>query len=313
MYRSFDPAALGISGRQSEIIALTLTFGYRGLVLDFPELLKRAEERGIVQASRFLSSARLKIGGFELPDTWREDEATFKANLGSLAANAKTASAAGVSICRGTVLPGTDYYPYHENFEIHRQRLGEMAEVLAPHNIRLALDFLAAPAHRAGREFQFIADAEAMVLLIKSIGSPHVGLALDTWNWHFGGGTTDLIKALGANQVFMCSIADGMPETTQDALTEEQRVMPCEKGIVDIGPMLEVLRDAKFDGPVTLAPPSELPYGNEPRRDPEGVPLGFRSSLGGGRFNQEQKIGDRQRLTRATGLTSNMVGGCPEN
>ncbi|MDP6558364.1 MAG: TIM barrel protein [Pirellulaceae bacterium] len=254
MYRSFDPAALGISGRQSEIIEVALTFGYRGLVLDFPELLKRVEERGVEQATRFLSSAQLKIGGFELPDTWREDEATFKSNLGSLAADANTASAAGVSICHGTVLPGTDYYPYHENFEIHRQRLGEIADVLAPHNVRLALDFLVAPAHREGREFQFIADAEAMVLLIKSIGSPNVGLALDSWNWHFGGGTTDLIQALGANQVFMFSIADAMPGTTQDGLTEEQRVMPCEEGIVEIGPMLEVLRDGQFDGPVTLAP-----------------------------------------------------------
>ncbi len=254
MYRSFDPAALGISGRQSEIIELALTYGYRGLVLDFPELLKRSEERGVDQATRFLSSAQLKIGGFELPDTWREDEATFKSSLGTLAASAHVASAAGVSICHGTVLPGTDYYPYHENFEIHRQRLGEIADVLAPHNVRLALDFLVAPAHREGHEFQFIADADAMVMLIKSIGSPNVGLALDSWNWHFGGGTTELIQALGPNQVFTFSIADATPGTALDQLTEEQRVMPSEDGIVEIVPMLEVLRDTGFTGPVSLAP-----------------------------------------------------------
>lgn len=255
MYRSLDPAALGISGRQSEIIELALTFGYRGLVLDFPELLKRSEENGVEQATRFLSSAQLKIGGFELPDTWREDETTFKSSLGMIAASANAASAAGVSICRGTVRPGTDYYPYHENFEIHRQRLGEIAGVLAPHNVRLALDFLVAPVHRKGCEFQFIADAEAMVLLIKSIGDPNVGLALDSWNWHFGGGTTDLIQSLGAKLVFTFSIADATPETTSlDELTDEQRVMPYDEGIVEIVPMLEVLRDANFAGPVTLEP-----------------------------------------------------------
>ena len=254
MYRSFDPAALGVSGRQSEIIELALTFGYGGLVLDFPELLKRVEERGVEQATRFLSSAQLEIGGFELLDIWRADEETFKSNLGSLAANANSAVAAGVTLCQGTVLPGTDFYPYHENFEIHRKRLGEIADVLAPHNVQLALDFRAAPWHRAGNEFQFIADAEAMVLLIKAIGSPNVGLALDTWNWHFGGGTTELIQTLGANQVFMFSIADAMPGTTVEGLTEEQRVMPCEEGIVDIGSMLEVLRDGEFSGPVALSP-----------------------------------------------------------
>ncbi len=254
MYRSFDPAALGITGRQSEIIELALTFGFRGLVVDFPELLKRAEERGVEQATRFISSAQLQIGGFRLPDTWREDEATFKSSLGGIAANANVAAAAGVSICQATVLPGTDFYPYHENFEIHRQRLGEIAEVLAPHNVRLALDFLVAPQHRQGHEFQFIADADAMVLLLKSIGSPHVGLALDSWNWHFGGGTVELLESLGANQVFTFSIADAPAEATLAGLTEEQRVLPAEEGVVEIVPLLEKLRDAEFTGPVTLSP-----------------------------------------------------------
>ena len=254
MYRSLDITALGISGRQSEIIELALTFGYRGLVMDFPELLKRIEERGVEQATRFITSAQLKIGGFELPDTWREDDATFKASLGSLAATAHIAASAGVNLCHGTVMPATDYYPYHENFEIHRQRLGEIAEVLAPHQVRLALDFLVAPSHREGREFQFIADADAMVTLIKSIGSPHVGLSLDSWNWHFGGGTVELLQSLGADQVFACSLADALPGTTLEGLTDEQRVLPSEEGVVEIAPLLEVLREAEFDIPVCLAP-----------------------------------------------------------
>ena len=93
-----------------------------------------------------------------------------------------------------------------------------------------------------------------MVLLIKAIGTPNVGLALDSWNWHFGGGTPDLIQSMGGNQVITFSIADAMPGTTLDGLSEEQRVMPCEEGIVDVVPMLEVLRDAEFGGPVILAP-----------------------------------------------------------
>jgi sugar phosphate isomerase/epimerase len=254
MYRSLDPAALGISGRQSEIIELALTFGYRGLVLDLPELLKRVEERGVEQATRFLTSAQLNVGGFELPNTWREDEETFKSNLGSLAASANAAASAGVTVCHATVMPGTDYYPYHENFGIHRKRLAEIADVLAPHNVRLALDFLAAPSYREGLEFQFIADAEAMVLLLQAIGSSNVGLALDSWNWHFGGGTADLIQTMGAKQVITFSIADAIAGTTREGLTEEHRVMPSEEGIVDIGSMLELLRDAEFAGPVTLTP-----------------------------------------------------------
>ena len=36
---------------------------------------------------------------------------------------------------------------------------------------------------------------DAFLMLLKSIDSANVGVALDLWHWHFGGGTLEQIQA----------------------------------------------------------------------------------------------------------------------
>ena len=59
MYRNLDAVALGISGRQSELIELALTYGFSGLDVDIASFLKRARNNGVEQACRFMNSAGL--------------------------------------------------------------------------------------------------------------------------------------------------------------------------------------------------------------------------------------------------------------
>ncbi len=254
MFRNLNPDALGISGRQSEIIELALTYGFRGLELDVEDFVKRSKLHGVDQAIRFISSAQIRIGGLELPVAWRGDEAAYKAGLAALDEIAEFAAAAGAIIFHTTVLPASDALPYHENFELHRQRLGEIAETLGRHNVRLAVGFLAAAAHREGRQYQFICDAEALVTLLRSVGAANVGLALDTWDWHFGGGTLDQLRALDANQVVSLALADAAPDVAADTVREEQRMLPLEEGQIDNVAVLTYLHEAGYAGPVTLAP-----------------------------------------------------------
>ena len=79
MYKNLSPKALGITGRQSEIIELALTYGFRGVELDINDFVKRISHRGLDHATRFIRSAQIKIGGFELPVKWRGDEALYRA------------------------------------------------------------------------------------------------------------------------------------------------------------------------------------------------------------------------------------------
>ena len=53
-------------------------------------------------------------------------------------------------VTSATIASASDELPYHENFERHRGRLGEVAQALAPHDIRLGLEFLAPARLRGG-------------------------------------------------------------------------------------------------------------------------------------------------------------------
>jgi sugar phosphate isomerase/epimerase len=253
MYKSLSPSAFGVSGRQSELIELALTHGFRSIEVDIDDLLKKAEKHNIEHATRFITSGQLKLGSFEVPVQWRGEPGVYKSDLSKLDQVAEGLAKAGGQVCHATIIPASDALPYHENFELHRERLAEIGRVLAQHEVRMGVYLLAAPAHRDDRAFQFIHDADALVTLVKSIGEDNVGIYLDTWNWHFGGGTTEQLTA-AANQVVAISFADAPAEVSVESITEEQRLIPSEDGVVDNFAYMNVLVEADCECPATVAP-----------------------------------------------------------
>src|SRR5262245_289928 len=136
MFKNLCPALLGVSGRESEIIELTLSHGFKGLDLDLGAFAEQVASQGLARASRLLTSARLKLGSFVLPPGWREDAAEYAAGLKQLSSLAEIARQVGCPRATTLVEPGSDTRPYHENFEVHRRRLAEMGDLLRGFGIR---------------------------------------------------------------------------------------------------------------------------------------------------------------------------------
>ncbi|MCA9120271.1 MAG: sugar phosphate isomerase/epimerase [Planctomycetaceae bacterium] len=254
MFKNLCPSTLGISGRQSEIIELTLTYGFRGLDLEVDDFAQRAKAQGLDNAIRFLTSAKIRIGSVDLPVRWRSDDVTYQADLAELDQVASYAAKAKVYACKTVVFPESDRLPYHENFELHRKRLAEIAEVLGKHNIRLAVGFHAAQSRREGKQFQFIQEADALSLLLKSVAGDNIGLWLDTWNWYVGGGTISSLKGFGIDKVAYVTIADAPQGVDRKTLNEEQRMLPAEDGAANIEPVVALLKEHGYNGPITLSP-----------------------------------------------------------
>lgn len=259
MYKNLSPKALGISGRQSELIELALTYGFRGLDVDMADLAKRARVHGIPQALRFLESAKIKVGGFDLPVNLRAEEAPFSTQLAQLNQVCETAAAIKAQRCLVLIAPASDERPFQANFELHRQRLGQVAEVLAKYNIRLGVGIQAAPALREGKQHQFIHQVENLLTLVKTVGVSNVGLLLDTWSWYVGGGAVDQIRDLTPEQIVAVRLADFPVDVNVARIADSNRTLPMEGGAVDAGTIVTILAKKQYDGPVTLYPhPSTL-------------------------------------------------------
>jgi sugar phosphate isomerase/epimerase len=254
MFRNLSLDGLGVSGRQSELIEWTLSYGFKGFDLDLREFKRQVDSSGLERTQRLISGARLKFGTFELPVNWQGDEETFKSDLAALPPLAELAAALGCPRARTTIEPAGDIRPYHENFELCRRRCAELASVLAPHKIRLGLGFVAPAAARRDRAFQFVHTFDALTTLARTAGAANVGIVLDVWHWHVAGGTLEQLQALAAKDIVAVNLSDATTMAGDDSASESTRVLPGENGTIDAPAILAHLASVGYDGPVTPTP-----------------------------------------------------------
>jgi len=254
MYKCLSPDAIGVLARQSELLEIALTHKFQGLEIDINEVLKRAQSSSAKQACRYLASAQVRMGGFELPIRWQGADDEFKADISQLGTLLEVCAALNADRCFTTIRPTCDQRPFHENFQFHVDRLGKLADALAPANMKLGLNFLAAVTDRADGGFEFIHQADPTLLLINSIQRDNVGLMLDTWRWWVGGGDVEKLRTLRGDQILSVHLADLPVSYDAATITEEQRQLPGEGGAIDFTSLFSLLEDLNYDGPLVLAP-----------------------------------------------------------
>lgn len=265
MYKNLNPASLALSGRQSELIELALTYGFRGLTVDMDEMFKRAKNQGMEASVRFIESAKVmlrrlnrdsefQVGDFQLPIRLHVADEHFESDMAKMEGIGNLATALGAQRCSLAIRPSSDRLSFQENFERQRDRLNRLAEVLQPLNLTLGLELLAAKKRRPDGEYQFIHKAEELLTLIKTVNSPHVGLTLDTWNWHVGGGSFDQLSELPVAQLVSVRLAN-VPATADPATVEEtERLFPESSGLLDFTALLKRLLELEYEGPVSINP-----------------------------------------------------------
>jgi len=255
MFKNLSPSALGVSGHQSEIIELALTYGFSSMDLSITEFAAAMRIKGVEYARRLIDSAKLRIAEFPLPFDWDTDDAQFQKNLGRLPEYTQAAAELACTRAVATIAPAGDKRPYHENFEFHRRRLSELGTALAGAGVRLAVGFQAAEYLRKNQAFQFIHDLDALVQLVGMVNSPAVGLLIDTWDVAVCGGTPESLKKLPPQQIVAVQVAEAPAEGAPAEFNEGSRLLPGdEKGRGQVAPMLTALAELGFDGPVTPKP-----------------------------------------------------------
>lgn len=257
MHKNLNPDALLINGRQSELIELTLTHGFRGFDLDIVQFQRQVEQHGLEHASRFFKSAPVHIGPFDIPLDWLSDEATFRADLEANRSTFETAQHLGSTACRVVIPPADATRPYHANFEFVRGRITELAEALKPYAIRLSLAFVAPIKLRETLPHPFISSPDAVMTLLKTCDSENVGMVVDLWHWHVAGASADALRELKPEQITEVRLADLAEGANLDEVTDADRLMPGETGVINAVSFYTVLSELGYEGPVTPCPDPE--------------------------------------------------------
>jgi sugar phosphate isomerase/epimerase len=259
MFKNLNPGALGVTGHQSEIIELALSFGFTSVDLNVVEFAMQARLKGVPYARRLFDSAALKmglkLGTFAFPFDWESDDETFAKEMKKLPEYAQAAVAAGCTRCVATLAPASDARPYHENFEFHKRRFQEICQVFDPAGIRFGIGFQAAEYLRKNRAFQFVHELDALTLLVNMVSSPCIGLLLDIWDVIVSGGSLDAIRKLPPEQIVAVQVADLVAASNNGEIDEKSRLLPgVEGGRIDVPTFLVYLKSAGYDGPITPRP-----------------------------------------------------------
>lgn len=267
MYKNLNPDVLGVVAvRQSELIELTLSYGFAGFTIDLSDFESQVKHGSLEHTGRLIASAKLSLGAFELPiDSSGNDEA-FATEKGRLIRLAAAASQIGAEICRITIPAANDSRPYQEQFEFCRKRLTEIAKILAAHDLRLAVGFESTADARSGAAYQFLHTFDELVKLVENAGEPNVGLCLDTWHWHTAGGDASQLAEIPADKVFAVDLADSTEPAGNDSVDESARRLPGEGGHIDTVAVLKWLAENDFAGPITPVPSPES-FGEEKREE----------------------------------------------
>lgn len=251
MFKNLNAKSLGITARQNELIELALTYKFQGFDIDIETLTRQAQERGQSHATRFIDSANIQIGSFALPVDLAAPEEDYQKDVEGLKAVVEVASSIGARTALVNIRPYNQGRQYHENFELHRERISHVAGLLGEHEMRLGLGLLAPKHHREGYGSQFIATPDALLTLIQTIVEENVGICLDVWEWYVGGGTVEQLRGFPASKITMVRLADFPQDADRELATEEDRPLPGSTGVIPVTEWLNWLREQAYEGPVT--------------------------------------------------------------
>ena len=251
MFKNFSPQALGINGRQSELIELALTYGFRGIDVDMTDMLRRSQRTNVEDATKYLRATDIRIGGFPVEVNLDADDDAFTSQVGTLHPLAELAAELNVERAYIRVPAATDRLPYHEYFETQRSRLAQIAEVLGAKDIRLAIGFRAGKELEEDQQFAFIRNVEGLVALVRAVATSNAGFLLDTWDWIVGDGAMDQIQELSAEEIVAVRLASVPDDVDPSKATTTDRVLPEKEGGIHHVQLIKHLESIGFDGPVS--------------------------------------------------------------
>ena len=251
MYKTLAPGCIGHDVTLEVSAPIAKKYGFGGIWFD----IVQESQRPIEETKKLLADYDLKPAGFALPVEYRESEDVFRKDMEKLEAYVRYASECGMTRCITWIIPASDELSYEDNFELHRSRLKEAAEILKKYGISFGLEFLGPPKLRAGRKYEFIHNLDQMLELCNAIGTGNLGILMDLWHWDMAEQTfADFKKFPDESWVVCAHVMDapaGVPREEQEDLV---RALPGSTGILKSDEFFGGLHEMNYSGPVLVEP-----------------------------------------------------------
>lgn len=253
MIKTLNGNALMITGRQSEMIELSLTFKFDQLDIDLADMVARTNRTDLENASRFIKSANIQIGGYDLSIDLDAGEVPFGTAIGKLPASIDVGASVGATLAMVEIPATTLLGEFDEASAKIAERIGQVAKILEEKGQKLALRLVANVDAVKEDSVQFITDVAAFTKFVKSLSFANVGILLETWQWTVGGGSLKDLADFPADKIYGVRCADLPADVDAAAAKGTDVLLPFETDTIDNVAYLEHLTSVGFDGPLSAA------------------------------------------------------------
>lgn len=255
MFKNLSAGAIGIRDYSLEqTIALAKATEFVGIDFDIREATQYAQDNGLDSLKALFSDNGILPGAWGPPVDWRNDAETWKNDLEKLPEYVQVASELGALRTATWIMPSDTKRDFDANFQFHADRLGAIAEILKPHNIRFGLEFIGPQTLRPSDKHEFIYTMEGMLELCNAIGTGNMGLLLDAWHLYTSEGQLDDLDKLSNDDVIVVHVNDAPEGLTFADYDDHDRRLPMETGVMPLAGFMNKLVAIGYDGPVTPEP-----------------------------------------------------------
>ena len=120
--------------------------------------------------------------------------------------------------------------------------LVQVAQEAGQRGLRVALEFQASSA--------FGNNLQTAAALVAEVGSPHLGICLDSYQWYIGPSKLEDLGYLTEQNLFHVQVSD-LADVPRELATDSQRIIPGD-GDIPLAPLVDHLRQIGYSGPVSL-------------------------------------------------------------
>ena len=152
-------------------------------------------------------------------------------------------------------MPFHDTLPYEDNFRQLASRSSGSPGCSATTAFATGSSSSGHPARRQGAPF--IYDIDGLLRLIDAIDADNVGFLLDAFHWYTSGGTRADLEKLSDDLIVGVHVNDGYAGRSAEEQIDQERAMPGETGVIDIGTFMRALDAMGYSGPVIVEPFSQ--------------------------------------------------------
>ncbi len=252
-YKNLSGGHIGLRANQQQALDYADKYGFDSIAPN-PNEFKDASNSEIRDWLGQMKQKGIRYGAAGLPVDFRKDEERFRQGLAQFPRQAAILKKLGVTRMATWILPGDNKLTYLQNFNLHKTRLRQVAEILKDNNIRLGLEFVGPRTLRARFRFPFACTQHGMLELAEATGKDNVGLLMDSWHWYTSHGTTEELLQLTNKQIVLVHVNDAPRDIDIDKQQDNNRRLPVTTGVIDLKGFVNALVKIGYDGPVECEP-----------------------------------------------------------